>query len=115
MGHLRSIRRCPSTVSCAVPRGESTKFGGFPAEKPTNKATASKPNLRGISLSEYGLEVFQVRLKRLSEYGSDAYLVKRSTRETHAEQYSDPVLIKRRVCVCVCVCVGHLRLALPSL
>ena len=72
-------------------------FGGFPVENPTNKATTSKPNLRGISLSEYGSDLFRVRLRRLSEYGSDAYLVERPTRETQAEQYSDTVLDKRAV------------------
>ena len=48
--------------------------------------------LEGSSLSEYGLEGFQVRLRRLSEYGSVAYFVERPTRETQAEQYSDTVL-----------------------
>ena len=52
--------------------------------------------LKGISLSEYGLEGFQVRLRRLSEYGSVAYLVERPTRETQAEQYSDTVLSEDR-------------------
>ena len=61
-------------------------FGGFPVENPTNKATASKLFLMGISLSE-------ARLRRLSEYGSVACLVERPTRETQAEQYSDTVLI----------------------
>ena len=32
--------------------------GGFPVENPTNKATASKLFLMGISLSEYGSEGF---------------------------------------------------------
>ena len=40
-------------------------------------------------MSEYGSEGFQVRLRRLSKYGSVAYLVERPTRETRAEQYSD--------------------------
>ena len=35
----------------------------------------------------------RVRLRRLSEYGCVAYLVKRPTRETQAEQYSDTTLI----------------------
>ena len=39
-----------------------------------------------------GSEGFQVRLRRLSEYGSVAYLVERPTRETRAEQYSDTIL-----------------------
>ena len=47
----------------------------FTPPPPTNKATTSKPNLRGLSLSEYGSEVFRVRLRRLSEYSSDATLV----------------------------------------
>ena len=67
-------------------------FGGFPVESPTNKATAPKPNLRGISLSEYGSGGFRVRLRRLSKCGSVAYLVERPTRETQAEQYSDNAL-----------------------
>ena len=56
------------------------------------KQTRVKALLRGISLSEYGSEGFRVRLRRLSEYGSVAYLVERPTRETQAEQYSDTVL-----------------------
>ena len=67
-------------------------FGGFPVENPTNKATASKLFLKGISLSEYGSEGFRVRLRSLSEYGSVAYLVERPTRETRTEQHSDTVL-----------------------
>ena len=67
-------------------------FGGYPVENPTKKANRLKALLRGISLSEYGLERFRVRLRRLSEYGSVAYLVERPTRETRAEQYSDTVL-----------------------
>ena len=67
-------------------------FGGFPVENPTKKANRLKALLRGISLSEYGSERFQVRLRRLSEYGSVACLVERPTRETRAEQYSDTVL-----------------------
>ena len=67
-------------------------FGGFPVENPTKKANRLKALLKGISLSEYGLERFRVRLRRLSEYGSVAYLVERPTRETRAEQYSDTVL-----------------------
>ena len=84
-------------------------FGGFPVENPTNKATTSKPNLRGISLCEYGSEVFRVRLRRLSEYGSDAYLVERPTRETQAEQYSDTVLFGPYMqffrCCCAVFCL----------
>ena len=67
-------------------------FGGFPVENPTKKATGLKGVLTAISLSEYGSEGFRVRLRRLSEYGSVAYLVERPTRETQAEQYSDTVL-----------------------
>ena len=36
--------------------------------------------------------MFRGRLRRLSEYGSVAYLVERPTWETRAEQYSDTVL-----------------------
>ena len=36
---------------------------------------------------------FRVRLRRLSDYGSVAYLVEKPTRETWAEQYSDTVLL----------------------
>ena len=43
-------------------------------------------------MSEYGSERFRVRLRRLSEYDSVAYLVERPTRETRAEQYSDAAL-----------------------
>ena len=69
-------------------------FGGFQVENPTKKATGLKGVLTAISLSEYGSEGFRVRLRRLSEYGSVAYLVERPTRETQAEQYSDTVLAK---------------------
>ena len=69
-------------------------FGGFPVENPTKKANRLKALLRGISLSEYGSEGFRVRLRRLSEYGSVAYLVERPTRETQAEQYLETVLTK---------------------
>ena len=37
-------------------------------------------------------EVVRVRLRRLSECGSVAYLVERPTRETQAEQYADTTL-----------------------
>ena len=67
-------------------------FGGFPVENPTGKANRLKALLREMSLSEYGSERFRVRLRRLSEYGSVAYLVERPTRETRAEQYSDTAL-----------------------
>ena len=46
---------------------------------------------RGISLSQSGSEGFRVRLSRLSEYSSVAYIVERPTLETQAEQYSDTV------------------------
>ena len=69
-------------------------FGGFPVENPTKKANRLKALLRVMSLSEYGLEGFRVRLRWSSEYGSVAYLVERPTRETWAEQYLDTVLIK---------------------
>ena len=78
---------------CTAPRAKVPIFGGFPVENPTQKANRLKALLRGISLSEYGSEVFRVRLRRLSEYGSVAYLVERPTWETRAEQYSDIVLI----------------------
>ena len=49
-------------------------FGGFLlGTEPTGNRL--KALLRGISLSEYGSEVFQVGLRRLSEYGSVACLV----------------------------------------
>ena len=67
-------------------------FGGSPVENPTKKATGLKGVLMAISLSEYGSEGFRLRLRRLSEYGSVAYLVERPTRETQTEQYSDTVL-----------------------
>ena len=66
--------------------------GGFPVENPTKKATVLKGVLLAVSLSEYGSEGFRVRLRRLSEYGSVAYLVERPTGETQAEQYADTVL-----------------------
>ena len=50
-------------------------FGGFPVENPTKKATALKGLLTAISMSEYGSGGFRVRVRRLSEYGSVAYLV----------------------------------------
>ena len=64
---------------------------GFSLRSPTNKATPFKALLRAISLSEYSSEGFRVRLRRLSEYGSVAYLVERLTQETQAEQYLDTV------------------------
>ena len=58
------IRRCPSTVSCTVPSGQSPIFGGFPVENPANKATASTLFYGGFLCpstvrrgSEYGWEV----------------------------------------------------------
>ena len=51
-----------------------------------------RSSFKGISLSEHGSEGFRVRLKRLSEYGSVAYLAERPTRERQAEQHSDTVL-----------------------
>ena len=69
-------------------------FGGFPVESPTKKANRLKALLRGISLSGYGSERFQVRLRGLSEYGSVAYLFERPTRETQGEQYLDTALGK---------------------
>ena len=68
-------------------------FGVFSVEKPTKKANRLKALLRGVSLSEYGSKGCRIRLRGLSEYGSVACLVERPTRETHAEQYSDTVLI----------------------
>ena len=52
----------------------------------------SHPVLTGISLSEYSLEGFRVRLRRLSEYGFVAYSIERLMLKTQAEQYSDTVL-----------------------
>ena len=46
-------------------------FGGFLVENPTKKANRLKALLRGMSLSEYGSEGFQVRLRGLSEYVSE--------------------------------------------
>ena len=68
-------------------------FGGFPVESPTKKATGLKGVLKAISLSEYGPEGFRVRLRRLFEYGSVAYLVERPTWVIQAEQYSNTVLV----------------------
>ena len=93
---VTKFKTCPSTVLCTVPSSESPNFGGFPVENPTHKATAAKLFLRNISLSEYGSRGFQVRLRRLSEYGSVAYSVERPTWETQAEQYSDTLLTKFR-------------------
>ena len=67
-------------------------FDGFQVENPTKQPPRSS-SLRGMSLSEYGSEGFRARLRRLSEYGSVAYLVERPTWETPAEQYSDTVLV----------------------
>ena len=67
-------------------------FGGFPIGNPTKKANRLKA-LQWMFLSEYGSEGLRVRLRRLSEYGSVAYLVERPARETQAEQYSDTVLL----------------------
>ena len=60
--------------------------------EPNRQSNRLKALLRGISLSEYGLEGLLVRLRRLSEYGCVAYLVERPTRETQAEQYSNTAL-----------------------
>ena len=68
---------CPSTVSCLVPTGESPNFRWIPSWEPNQQSNRLKALLRGISLSEYGSEGFRVRLRRLSEYGSVAYLVER--------------------------------------
>ena len=54
----KSVRECPSTVLGTVPRCESAYFGGLLVGKPIEKAKASKHFLRGISLSEYGSELF---------------------------------------------------------
>ena len=92
----QSFRRCPSTVSCAVPSGGSPNFRwipSWPVENPTNTANRLKALLKGISLSKYGSEGFRVWLRRLSEYGSVACLVERPTWETRAEQCSDTVLV----------------------
>ena len=43
-------------------------------------------------MSECGAEGFRVRLRRLSEYGSVAYLVERLAWEAQAEQHSDNIL-----------------------
>ena len=85
------FRRCPSTVSCTVPSRESANSRWIPTWEPNQQSNCLKALLMGISLSEYGSEGFRVRLTRLSEYISVAYLVERPTRETQAEQYSDTV------------------------
>ena len=71
------------------------RFRWTPTWEPNQQGNRLKAlflNLRGISLSKYSSEGFRVRLRRLSEYGSVAYLVERPIRETHAQQYSDIVL-----------------------
>ena len=60
------LRRCPSTVSCTVPRCESVDFGGTQLTRQQPQRSSSK----GISLSEYSGEKFRVRLRKVSEYGS---------------------------------------------
>ena len=92
------FRGHPSTVSCAVPSCEIACFRWIPTWEPNSQAIRLKALLSGISLSEYGSEGFRVRLRRLSEYGSVAYLVERPTRETQAEQYSDTALILKSGC-----------------
>ena len=62
---------------------------------PTNKEPPQSFS-KGISFSEYGSEGFRLRLRRLYEYGSVAYLVERPTWRTQAEQYSDTVLLLQR-------------------
>ena len=75
-------------------------FGGFPVENPTKIANGLKALLRATSLSEYGSEGFRVRLRRLSEYGSVAYLVERPTRETgrtvlgHRRVFGSPKILR---------------------
>ena len=71
------IRRCPSTVSCTVPSGESPNFRWIPSWEANWQSNRLDALPRGISLSEYGSEGFRVRLRRLSEYGSVAYLLAR--------------------------------------
>ena len=84
--------RCPSTVSCTIPSGESPNLQWIPSWEPNQHSNLLKALLRGISVSEYSSEVFRVRLRRFSENGSVAYLVERPTRETRTKQYSDIVL-----------------------
>ena len=67
---------------------------GQGVENPTKKQFLQSSS-EGISLSKYSSEVFRVRLRRLSEYGSVAYLVERPTWKTRTEQYSDTALRRR--------------------
>ena len=83
-------------VSCTVPSCESPNFRWIPTWEPNQQGNRLNALLRRISLFEYGSEGFRVWLRRLSEYGSVAYLVGRPTWETQAEQYSDTVLKRHR-------------------
>ena len=68
-------------------------FGEFWLGNPTKKATASKLfSWKSLCPSTVRMG-FWVRSRRLSEYGSVAYLAERPTRETQAEQYSDTTLV----------------------
>ena len=49
-----AIRRCPSTVPCTFPSGESPNFRWIPSWEPNWESNRPKALLRGISLSEYG-------------------------------------------------------------
>ena len=89
------VRRCPSTASSTVPSGESPTFWWILSWESNQQSNRLKALLMEISLSEYGSEVFRVRLRRLYEYGSVAYWVERPTRETQAHQYSDTILKRR--------------------
>ena len=84
-----------STVSCTVPKDESAGSWWIPSWEPNSQGDRLKALLRGISLSEYGSEGFQVLSRRVSENGSVAYLVERPPQETQAQQYSDTTLLSR--------------------
>ena len=71
-------------------------FGGFPVENPTKKANRPKALLRAISLSEYGSEVFRVRLRGLSEYGSVACFPKGPFRTKNSTAFESVLFCHHR-------------------
>ena len=86
--------------------GKVPNFDGFPVENPTKKATGLKGLLTTISLSEYGSEVFRVRLRRLSEYGLVGACLATGDRifATGSDSVSKTVL---RSCGCLALISGH--------
>ena len=86
------VRECPCTVSCMF---QVVKVPSLSLGNPIEKVTASKGEspLTGNLFVQVQFGVVLNTLEGLSEYGSVACLVERPTQKTHAEQYSDTILI----------------------